>query len=227
MTPEPRPKRPRTGSGGQGIAAAVLLLLLLSPGCTLFPEKPIRLDIEARTYPADDYTAVKRVLLLPFSNETSFEDQARVVERAFAQELADRGCFETVPIPEEDVELFASIHPFTNGRFSLTMLIELGEYYHVDAVLLGCLKMCNPYAPPLISLKADLIAVNNGEVLRTVAGILDARDGMVARDIMGYFEEHCAHQDESLYEWRIVTSSPRMYARYACNRFVNALHPDI
>ena len=59
----------------------------------------------------------------------------------------------------------------------------------------------------------------------TVNGILDARDSMVTRDVQNYFLEECSHQD-SLFEWRRVTSSPEAYTRYACHRFVDALYPE-
>jgi len=202
------------------------MVLITSPCCGIFSATPPpKLDIDARIYPADEYTAVKRVLFLPFSNETSYKNQGEIVEEAFAREFTERGCFEVVNLPPEDEKLAQALNPQSRGTFSLTVLIELGEYYKVDAVLLGCLRMYEPYPPPMISLKADLIAVHNGEILRTVSGLLDAGKENVARDISLYYSTHCS-QDDSLFEWHKVTSSPSMYADYACHRIIKAMYPE-
>jgi hypothetical protein len=205
---------------------AILFLALAATGCAIIEEKPIVLDIDARAYAQDSTARVQRVLVLPFANRTDYENQSRLVEETFARELAGRGHFEVVMIPEEDTEFVGTIEPHTTGRFPLTLLIELAQYYKTDAVLLGCLRSYDPYVRPKIALKADLIAVHDGAVLRSVSGVLDTEDDMVARDVMNYYED-VLQQDGSLFEWRRVTASPEMFARYACNRFVNALYPEM
>lgn len=210
----------------QAHLAVLLALLILIGGCRLFEEEPVILDIDTRTYPEDGYTAVQRVLILPFSNETPDPVSMEVVEEAFARDLADRGCFELITLPRSEYPFLDSQELSRAGRFPLTVLIELGNLYHVDAVILGSLKIYNPYAPPAIGLKADLISVRTGAVLRTVNGLLDARDSNVHRDIVRYYEEQMSRGEDSLFEWRLVTTSPSVYARYACNRFLNAMYPE-
>jgi len=206
-------------------STGLVILVLALAGCHLLRSEPIRLDIDARTFPEDRLTSVLRVLVLPFSNDTAFESQGKVVEEAFAQELAQRGYFEVIRIPDEDTDLFVALEPYTTGRIPLDLLIELGEYYRTDAVLLGCLKNYDPYIRPKIGLKADLVAVRDGSVLRSVHGLLDSGEEMVTRDVKAYYENQLS-QECSLYEWRRVTASPETFARYACNRFVNALYSD-
>jgi hypothetical protein len=208
------------------LLSATLFLVLASAGCAIMEEEPIVLDIDSRAYAQDATTHLQRVLVLPFSNRTEYKHQAKLVEETFARELAGRGHFEVVMIPEEDTEFVGTIEPHTTGRFPLTLLIELGQYYKTDAVLLGSLRSYDPYVRPKIALKADLISVLDGAVLRSVNGVLDTEDEMVARDVENYYEEVLL-QDHSLFEWRRVTASPEMFARYACNRFVNALYPDM
>jgi hypothetical protein len=196
---------------------------LTGAGCLLLEEeRPIQLDVQGRAYPANEYTAVKRVLVLPFTNETSYQNPTKLVREAFIQKLRESTCFEVVSLSEEDKRIMESLHPYTTGDFPLSLLIEIGDCYKVEAVFLGCLKMYNPYAPPVIGLKADLIAVHSGALLRSVNGLLDARDESVARDIQEYYVNQLTDND-SLFEWRIITSSPQLFARYACDRFLRAM----
>jgi hypothetical protein len=204
----------------------LFLLALAGAGCHLLrEEKPIFLNIQGRTYPAESYTSIKRVLVLPFSNESAFQDQADLVHEAFVQKLRECNYFEVVTLPRDDERMMHSLHPYTTGNFPLSVLINIGDCYHVDAVFLGCVKVYNPYVPPRIGLKADMIAVHNGALLRSVNGLLDARDESVSRDIIRYYERHLIDND-SLFEWRIITTSPRLYARYACHRFLGAMELD-
>jgi hypothetical protein len=209
-----------------GAALIAPALCLCLSGCHLFPRKqgPVVLDIRAKTY-SNQNQSVKRVLLLPFINKSEYEERADSVAAEFGRALSERGLYEVVMLPPEDEELVEALRPFSTGRISASLLIDLGTCYHVDAVVVGCLKTFEPYSPPVISMKADLISINNGATLRTVSGVLDARDAMVVRDVKNYFQTECAHQD-SLFEWRRVTYSPEMYTRYACHRFVDALYPE-
>jgi hypothetical protein len=211
--------------GIRWLALAALIGFL--PACHLMQSKPVHLDIESRAYPQDVSAPLKRVLVLPFYNETEYTEQGPMVEQAFSQALSERGCFEVVALQPEDTDLIDPLKPYSSGTFSLTVLMELGEWYRADAVLLGCLKLYDPYHRPKIGMKADLISVYDGSVLRTVNGVLDSGEDDVARDLVNYFDEnHNRSHEESLYEWRCILNSPHMYARYACNRFVNAMYPE-
>lgn len=202
-------------------------LVCLLPCCHMLQDKPIHLNIDSCTYPEDQKTLVSRVLVLPFTNETEYPKQGEMVERTFSRTLADQGEFEVITLPPEDYDLLGNIDPYRTGRFSLRMLIELGQWYNVDAVVLGCIKTYNPYVQPRIGMKADLISIRNGAVLRAVDGTLDSGEDMVARDIVRYFEEnHNYSHEESLFEWRSIIQSPQMFARYACHRFVHELYKD-
>lgn len=202
------------------------LLPVMAASCEMVQPKPVHLNIEARRYSSDASTPVKRVLVMPFYNETEYKDQGVLVGDTFSQILAERGCFEVVPLPREDEEMVELLQPYITGRVPMEVLMELGSWYRADAVLLGCLKRYDPYTRPKIGLKADLVSVYNGSVLRTVHGLLDAGEDNVARDLVNYFEQHHRHShDQSLSEWRGLMASPRMYARYACHRFIEALYP--
>ncbi|MFH1999884.1 MAG: hypothetical protein ABIK28_09395 [Planctomycetota bacterium] len=206
---------------------ALLMTGSVFPCCQMLEEKPIKLNIEACTYPADRQTKVSRVLVLPFNNESGFPKQGEMVEQTFSRALAEQGQFEVISLPSEDHDLMESLDPYKTGRFSLSMLIELGQWYNVDAVMLGCIKTYNPYCQPRIGMKADLISIRSGAVLRAVDGTLDSGEDMVAHDIIRYFEEnHNFSHEESLFEWRSIIQSPKMFARYACHRFVNELYRD-
>jgi len=208
----------------------LFFLILLTPqGCALFKsfdDKPIELDISARIYPADSSTAVKRVLIYPFSNESSFKNQTRVVADAFSEALAQQGCFELALISEADEKTFKNLDSSSTGRFPLSLLVELGSYFKVDAILVSNLKMYNPYNPQVISIKADLISVHNGKVLRSLNGIVDAGTDMVTRDIIKYYYDECS-RDSSLDDYNLISLSPKLYARYASHRFVNAMFPNM
>ncbi|MBU0756050.1 MAG: hypothetical protein KJ645_12980 [Planctomycetes bacterium] len=210
------------------VAALIwIVFLICGSSCALMRDEPVQLNIEARHYGGPDRIIPKRVLVLPFFNETEYKEQGSTVGEAFGQALCDRGCFEVIPLPEDDAEMMSLLKPYTTGRFPMEVLMELGSWYRADAVLMGCLKRYDPYSRPKIGLQADLISVYNGSVLCSVSGLLDSGEDRVARDLVSYYNNHHQHShDESLSEWRGILSSPRMYARYACYRFVEALYPQ-
>lgn len=215
-----------TNRSAAGWVVLGIALLACGASCTFLPEKPVQLNIEARHYGGPNRIHPKRVLVLPFFNETRYKEQSDDMAQAFGQALCDRGCFEVIPLPSDDAEIMAMLKPYSSGRIPLDVLMELGSWFRADAVLMGCLRRYDPYTRPKIGLQADLISVYNGSVLTTVSGLLDSGEDRVARDLVSYYNAHHRHShEESLSAWRGIVASPRMYARYACHRFVEAMYP--
>lgn len=208
----------------------VLVLLTFNSGCELLrlfsKDEPAPLAINARIYPADQATAVRRVLLYPFGNQTQYKDQTPIVTEALQRAIAKQGCFELVSVAPEDQETYKQINTSGTGKFPMSLLIELGALYHVDAILVGHINIYNPYDPQALGIKADLISVFNGKVLRSMQGFLDANSISVSNDIIKYYQEDCDSRG-TIETWRLIRLSPTMYADYACHRFVRAMFPKI
>ena len=210
----------------RSLALSASLLSVILTGCALLrKEPPPRLDISARTYPVDGSRAVRRVLFLPFANQTEYRDQEKVAEKAFAEACARRRLFEIVLPPPEAEKHLRNCRPSRDGTFPATLLVELATRYKVDAVLVGTLKLYDPFAPPILGIKADLISVYDGAVLRSMDGVLDARDRDVIRDIDRYCRDACS-ASSTLFDDHLVVTSPEMFARYACDRMVGAMFPE-
>ena len=103
---------------------------------------------------------------------------------------------------------------------------KIGILKKVASAYPGSVKMYSPYAPQMIGIKADLISVHNGSILRTVNGLLDVREDMVGRDLAKYFENNCSYEG-SVFATHLLLTSPELFASYACSRFVDAMYPDI
>jgi hypothetical protein len=203
---------------------AALALLLTSPACrTPYSKDAAGGGVVGSFYrePADG-RQIRRVVLLPFRNETPFPDDSEMIREALAKQLTMRGRFEVIPLPGEvrDLERFEEARPA--GTFGKKTLLEAHRRFKADAVLFGTVTRYHPYEPIVLGLKLDLVNTGAGDVVWSAEALFDASLGWIAQDVEAFYCETLRETD-SLEGWRSLLASSRLFADYACHRIAASL----
>src|SRR4051812_38858806 len=203
-----------------GVTWLVLFAAILD-GCTTTQAPLITTFSHFR---ADGLNAapVRRVLLLPMSNETEFPYVEDEISDALATELRAAGLFEVVRAARETDESCAASCCRSNGTFDERQLIDLAERYQVDGVIFGTVTNYNPYWPPRIGINLQLVGTHEAVTLASVDGLWDARD------------EHIAAQAQQFYFCRLTPKAtvpdsdlmlhaPQYFQKFAAAQTVHLL----
>jgi hypothetical protein len=199
------------------VSRALPLLVLVLAACrTAPPGGP-----SVSPYRSEAMTAVRRLLVLPFTPESEFPDQAEMVTARFVQYVRC-GSFTVVPLPEatfadalvEDVRL--------RGAIRAEDLIRLEKEYRVDAVALGTVTRYDPYAPQVLGLSVQVLSTRTGAVLWSCQKVFDASSPQVADDALRWYDRD-VEETGAEFGPEVVLLSPKAFARYACARLAESL----
>lgn len=199
---------------------ALPLLVLCLAACRTTPASP-----QVSPYRSEAITAVRRLLVLPFTPESEFPDQADMVTARFVQYIRC-GSFTVVPLPEapfadalvEDVRL--------RGAIRAEDLIRLEKEYRVDAVALGAVTRYDPYAPQVLGLSVQVFSTRTGAVLWACQKVFDASSPQIAEDALRWYDRH-VEETGAEFGPEVVLLSPKAFARYACARLAESLVTEI
>ncbi|MAG56844.1 MAG: hypothetical protein CMJ83_11175 [Planctomycetes bacterium] len=205
--------------------AVILIPLLLLPGCGLVEHylgdgtpSPVRIAVAWRA-PTIDGHRVRRVVVLPFRDDTVHPESADGAQHALIDALNRRQPFEVVALDRSvftarDEELWS-----TTGRVKKDTILRLSRRYHADGVLYGTVTRFRPYEPMTFGLRIALVSTGAGDLIWEANALYDAQDARVAQDVHHWYDTQQAdsHQLES---WRSVLMSPTRFIGYACARIV-------
>ena len=169
-----------------------------------------------------DYGLVRRILALPLVDQSGHGAPARLVSDALGDSIAKLRRFQVVRPRSDDASLKSDSGPIGSGKIPVSTIIELGRRYGVDAVLFGEISQFRPYTPPSLGIGASLIDVHTGKVLWSVTDFVDASDAQTSVSMRLWFEEKAA-TDDTVYDERLVSTSPRWFARFATDRLASTL----
>jgi hypothetical protein len=131
--------------------------------------------------------AVRRVVLLPTENDTTYAEAAKRFRAGLAAELRATGVFEVVAPPEESLG-DCPVRTVAECALPPRLLLEMAMRFNADAVLLSCLTAYHPYSPPRIGATVHLVSTREAATLVSVDGLWDGRNAataMAARDFVG------------------------------------------
>lgn len=207
----------------------LLLLSLLgiaflnAPGCAKpcppsCPPVPVCHQFHA---PGFDWSTVRRILLVPLSNDSTYPHSTFEFQETLAARLQCSGRFEVVIAPRE-AQLACRDAVRIYGSFDEAELLEIAEDYHADAICFGTITQYQPYAPPRVGLSLRLISPGSAAVISSVDGLWDSRDKSVAEQARAY-AALTLNDDQSLLACDITSGSPILFRRFACHYAVEAL----
>lgn len=192
-------------------------LAALAVGCSSQPHTPKPIN----SYLAEpaDLANVRRIMVLPFAQESGVQADCTKVRDAFVAELQKLRRFEVVPLPgdaREDDELNASL---SRGRLSTDAMVRLCNRYHLDGVFVGSVTAWRPYTPPHLGMRTQLISVHSGAPIWAVDAIYDSSDRTTIGDLRHYVE-HTQQDDGNLHGWEMNLVSPSKFTTFVAHRFV-------
>lgn len=203
-----------------GILAAALLAF---GACAGQPHTPKVIN----SYLAEpaDLASVRRIMVLPFGQESGVQADCTKVRDAFVAELQKLRRFEVVPLPadaREDDELNASM---TRGRLSTDAVVRLCNRYALDGVFVGSVTAWRPYTPPHLGMRTQLISVHSGAPIWAVDAIYDSSDRTTIGDLRNYVE--CTQQEDgNLHGWEMNLLAPSKFTNFVAHRFVGTWVED-
>ncbi|MBZ0152927.1 MAG: hypothetical protein K8J09_15495 [Planctomycetes bacterium] len=203
---------------------AVAAAALLTAGCQI--EAPPRPKI-VNSYLAEptDLANVRRIMVLPFGQETGVMADCLLVRDAFVAELQKLRRFEVVPLPSEAVEAADLNRSVARGRLSTDAMVRLCSRYALDGVFVGTVTSWRAYTPPHLGLRTQLVSVHSGSPIWAVDAIYDANDRTTISDLKHY-DGQSVHEDGNLHGWEMNLLSPTKFTTYVAHRFVGTWIED-
>ncbi len=196
---------------------APILVALLLTGCTRStPPAP-----EVQSYRSPTIAAVDRILVLPFTPEHDFPDQADMLTARFMQGIQG-STFTVLPLPDASVTTSIVDDVRLRGSVRSADLVKLQEHYRVDAVVIGAVTRYNPYAPQVVGLDVKLVSTRSGMVLWQARRVFDASEESVHADALAWYDRY-VNETEAEFGPEVVLLSPKAFARYVCARLAESM----
>ncbi len=208
-----------------GAIAAALVAGVLLAGCM---SQEMALRVLGKKYHTENFylspdpadTALKKVILVPFYNETNIGEAATEITQTFRVELEKLHRFEIVTAGQFEKDLIAQ-NVFATGKFSQTDLYMVCRSLNAQGVIFGTVKQYRPYRPLLLGAKAFLVRAETGKVAWAVDDVFDATRKEVCNGAILYFYKKIEPPDDE--QSRVALSSMKYFAAYVCHELVRSL----
>jgi nucleotide-binding universal stress UspA family protein len=187
------------------------------------PAAPPPLNYSYYRGDAVSWNGVKRVLVLPLTNETEYSHAAEEVRNALVTELQQLGRFEVIPGPPGLTLPSRFIRE--NGQFNELGLIEIAREFHADAIIMGTLTQFSPYNPVRMGIVFQVVAPGDGVVVSSVDGMWDSANPWIDQRARAYYAKYTRRRDETLTA-NLALDSPRLYQRFVCFEAAHILVDD-
>lgn len=199
-------------------ASLLLPLLLLGAACHL--ERPPEPKV-VNCYLAEhaDLVNVRRIMVLPFTEEAGVQADCQLVRDAFVAELQKLRRFEVVPLPVDAQESATLNESIRKGRLSTDAMVRLCNRYALDGIFCGTVTKWRAYQPPHLGMRTQLISVHSGATVWAVDAIYDSSDRATISDLRHYYQT-TQFDDGGLHGWEINLLAPSKYTTYVAYRFV-------
>jgi len=203
----------------KNVASLTATLAALLLGSCALERPPEKRDVNHFLADARDLASVRRVMVLPFAEESGVVAECTRIRDAYVTELQKLRRFEIVPLPDAAAEVQQLQASLRHGSVSTEGIVELCNRYRVDAVLAGSVTAYRAYTPPRLGMRTQLVSVHSGSVIWAVDALYDANDRSMQSDLRHYYENVQTH-DGNLHGWEFDAIAPSKFCAYVAHRFV-------
>ena len=204
---------------------AVLVGVLLAFASCALERPPEKRAINSYLADARDLACVRRIMVLPFSEEPGVVADKTRIRETYINELLKLRRFEVVPLPADSVEVVPLDASLRHGRISTDEIVALCNRYRLDGVLLGTITSCRAYTPPHLGMRTQLVSVHSGSIIWAVDVLYDASDRSMQSDLRHYYDRVLTH-DGNLHGFEFDTIAPTRFCAYVAHRFVGTWEED-
>ncbi len=185
----------------------------------MLPRTPRQKLINSYLAEESDLANVRRIMVLPFTPESSVLADCDKIRDAFLAELQKLRRFEVVPLPSTAAENSMLDSSVRRGRLSTDALVRLCDRYSLDGVLVGTVTAWRPYKPAHLGMRTQLVSIHSGATVWAVDAIYDTNDRSTISDLREYAATS-QHDEGSLHGWELNLMAPTRFVTYVAHRFV-------
>lgn len=193
--------------------AAALCAFAFASGCASSERAIPRLGSAEVVADFDSY-AIRRVGILPFADPNGASEPNGLLQGAFFAELQRSTPYDLVLLGNQDLEEIRRAEPHRRGALRPDTLIALARRYRLDAVLFGTILQQQLFPPQMLSLRADLVSAETGQVLWSGRLHLDANRAEVRDGLRAYYGEGGGPTSGDP-SWELALLAPARLARFA------------
>jgi len=197
----------------RGLLAFALCASALASACASTERAIPRLGNAEVVADFDSY-AIRRVGILPFADANGASEPQNVLQGAFYAELQRSTPYDLVLLNARDLEEIQRAEPHRRGALQPGTLIALAQRYRLDAVLFGTILQQQLFPPQMLSLRADLVSAETGQVLWSGRLHLDANRAEVRDGLRAYYGEGGGPTSGDP-SWELALLAPARLARFA------------
>lgn len=191
--------------------AVCLAGMVWAAGCRSLdrpPEKLPPLEVHGwfdhKTQPA-----IRRIVVLPFENQTRIRDIPRSLARSFAAGLHGKSQFEVVSVNQFRTPP-CPIENIRRGDYPLQLLVDMYRHHNADAVLFASVDQFHPYDPMVIGVTLYLVDTREATVVAWASGLWSMADPHVAASYRCYVERRTG---EGL-DHAVLLRSPTVFGQF-------------
>ncbi|MFQ5962998.1 MAG: hypothetical protein ACE5KZ_01775 [Candidatus Scalinduaceae bacterium] len=199
----------------------IFFTAIVFEGCVSLSQKKFE---SISFYKSNEYnnTRVQRVLLTPFTYETSREKVIKEVTEAFFVVLQKSVKFETVlPRAFRDITLQQN-DLWDKGIVKAETIIEAKKIFKVDAIIFGTITQYNPYEPQVLGVKVSMFSTTSGRVIWSSDAIFDSSESSVVQLVKNYYKDNF-QKKQSLFDWKMILLSTKRYAQFVAHNIIATL----
>jgi hypothetical protein len=210
---------------GNGLRIVVVVAACLAASGCLFRDPPPPTAVSYRT----TARAAKpmRVAVLPSTQAAGVSRSALVVDEALAAGLRELARHEVVAIDRATAIRLLPGDPLYANRIDAAALLALRDAVGADAVLVTRVERFTTYDPCSLALTAHLIDCGDGSILWSATAHLDGQRAEVQEDLRLWHDRLQGDALPDVGGWRTDLISPSRFARYACDRMLGTLDPEV
>jgi hypothetical protein len=198
------------------LSLAVLLAVCATSACRSTAPREVPVLSTARVAPDFETYVLRRVGLLPVTGQVDTGAAQMVQEELFAA-LSRSTPYEIVVLDPADLEEVRANDPLRSGAHRPATLIELSRRFRLDGLVFAQVTHRRTFQPLALSLHAELVTSETGQVLWASSVHLDATDERVRLGLQGFYAREHRSEDGGA-GWELALLSPLRFARFAAHQ---------
>ena len=189
------------------------------PTAAVVPAAPFQLYLDQQV----DWSSIRRVVLMPMSNQTAFPKVSEEMQSNLAAELQRAGRFDIVVATRDDPGAKAR-DVFANGQFDEIELLRVAREYQAQAVLFGQINQYHPYNPPRIGMSLLMVYPSEGIAIASSEGLWDSREAGTAAQAKQLYGQSLSWPQSVLGADRVL-ESPDVFQRFVSQQVATSMMP--
>jgi len=164
---------------------------------------------------------VRKVIVMPFKNESDYEGEGDQIRRAVCEEIAKENLFSLLLLNDGESRLNGGLLT-ARAMPPLEDMAYLHRVFGADALLQGVVTSYNVYPKTAVGLYLRMIDLATGEELLMMDTLWDGNSRQTAKRTERYFDNELRKSDIP-YDWELILVSPSLFKHFVGHEIVLSL----